>query len=390
MDVIDLFREPDTRDELGIGHVRDAFSDLLFPGTSTIQTRAGYFLFLPWIYLDLERLQVPSSDIADRARREEVRLINALAESADPDGTIGIEARASLKRLPSSVYWNGLRTWGILLFPGSRGQYHRSLDAFYRAGESRRSMDLDEDEPRGLRNWHAGLPRPPDQFPRTASFALRGIDAAYLQERILSRAPGTLLAHLVLGPRFEKVHLPWFLSHLNRLPDRVQSQLAHARNFSEVIEGAPFLYNLMLAQKAERPELEGDYRQKLEEWASAIVSRSHQLARWNRPEFWEIVNPRGVNIPHPTRRFVDRWLDLALIDPGPEGISKSKSARRLIEEREHHLKRGRARLTDRRALELWNGKAGIGRLDYRWSSVVQDVVLDILEGLDRRGGAHTA
>ena len=40
MDVIDLFGEDETRDELGLGTIRDGFADLLFPGTSTIQTRA--------------------------------------------------------------------------------------------------------------------------------------------------------------------------------------------------------------------------------------------------------------------------------------------------------------------------------------------------------------
>jgi hypothetical protein len=50
LDVVDLFREHDTRDELGIGSVRDAFADLLFPGTSTIMTRARYFLLVPWMY----------------------------------------------------------------------------------------------------------------------------------------------------------------------------------------------------------------------------------------------------------------------------------------------------------------------------------------------------
>jgi hypothetical protein len=39
-EVIALFSEKDTRDELGIGGSRDAFADLLFPATSTIQTRA--------------------------------------------------------------------------------------------------------------------------------------------------------------------------------------------------------------------------------------------------------------------------------------------------------------------------------------------------------------
>src|SRR3712207_8105184 len=50
LDVIHLFDEKTTRDELGIGVVRDAFADMFFPGTSTIQTRARYFLFIPWIY----------------------------------------------------------------------------------------------------------------------------------------------------------------------------------------------------------------------------------------------------------------------------------------------------------------------------------------------------
>ncbi len=42
MEVIDLFGEDDTRDELGLGTIRDGFADLLFPGTSTIQTRAVF------------------------------------------------------------------------------------------------------------------------------------------------------------------------------------------------------------------------------------------------------------------------------------------------------------------------------------------------------------
>lgn len=46
-EVIALFAEPGTVDELGIGVVRDAFSDLLFPGLSTVQTRIRYFLFVP-------------------------------------------------------------------------------------------------------------------------------------------------------------------------------------------------------------------------------------------------------------------------------------------------------------------------------------------------------
>lgn len=130
--VVQLFREQDTRDELGIGTIRDAFADYFFPGTSTIQTRVRYMLFVPWIYLDLERRQTPSDQIARRARQAEVKLIYALLDSEGQNkGVIGQDAKERLQRLPSSVYWSGLGSWGIRLFPGSRAEYHRSLDTFF-------------------------------------------------------------------------------------------------------------------------------------------------------------------------------------------------------------------------------------------------------------------
>src|SRR4029453_8528067 len=132
-EVIELFRERDTVDELGIGSVRDAFSNLLFPGTSVLHSRARYHLFIPWIYLELERRHVSSADIAARARGDEIRLIGALIEGGEGDGggVIGVAARDRLKQLPSYAYWNGLEILGIRLFPGSIDQYHRSLHGYY-------------------------------------------------------------------------------------------------------------------------------------------------------------------------------------------------------------------------------------------------------------------
>lgn len=56
--LMDLFREQDSRDELGLGAIRDSIADHLFPGTSTIQTRLRYVLFIPWVLRSLpSRLQ---------------------------------------------------------------------------------------------------------------------------------------------------------------------------------------------------------------------------------------------------------------------------------------------------------------------------------------------
>ena len=49
LDVINLLSEQGAVDELGIGIVRDAFANYFFPGTSTIQTRAKYFLIVPYV-----------------------------------------------------------------------------------------------------------------------------------------------------------------------------------------------------------------------------------------------------------------------------------------------------------------------------------------------------
>ena len=89
LDVVDLFREHDTRDELGVGSVRDAFADMLFPGTSTIMTRARYFLLVPWTYRRLEKQRVGSAEIAAKARRAELSLIQPIEDSEDNDGNIG-------------------------------------------------------------------------------------------------------------------------------------------------------------------------------------------------------------------------------------------------------------------------------------------------------------
>ena len=69
--------EPGTLDALGLGSVRDAFSSILSPGTSTIQTRLRYFIFLPWIFQTLESERVSPAKFASRLRTERRALLTA-------------------------------------------------------------------------------------------------------------------------------------------------------------------------------------------------------------------------------------------------------------------------------------------------------------------------
>ena len=164
LEAIDLFREKDTRDELGIAGIRDAFSDMLFPGTGSLQTRARYFFFVPWMYQGFEASHVSSAEVARKGRAFEIGLIDQLADSTHPAGTIGIQARSSLQRIPSSIYWNGLKLLRICRFPGSQAEYQRNLDRRRVASATVRRNDDGEVVGGVARAWDGGIPPAPARF----------------------------------------------------------------------------------------------------------------------------------------------------------------------------------------------------------------------------------
>lgn len=383
MELIDRFAEQDTRDELGIGGVRDSLAEQLFPGVSVVQTRAQYLLFVPWMYRELERAGTPASDSTRRARRAEIALINALAAAPENTGTIGIQARDALKRLPSNVYWQALGRYGIRLFPGRQDLYHRSFDLFHTRTERHRTLGrerADETADAPPANWHPQLPSPPDDFPAPADFLLRPQDADYLRERIMATAPGTLLAFLVdHGRATERTAFPWEHPQVGELPDRLRDLLTHARCFSEVMHGAALLYNLILAEEATRAEAE-EYRERLKTWAETILERSGDLGVWDRDNFWQRVSSGPTRITPQARAFANRWLDIALAPGGVAGVADAAPVRDLIRARERELKGPLARLGNLRAQERWNGASGASQLSYRWNTA-QTLVTDILTGL---------
>ena len=58
-------------------------------------------------------------------------IYSLMSGSRSHDGIIGQKSREELKRTPSTIYWNGLRRWGILskYFTGTLNDYGRQLGA---------------------------------------------------------------------------------------------------------------------------------------------------------------------------------------------------------------------------------------------------------------------
>jgi hypothetical protein len=175
--ILALFREREFRDEPGLGATRDSFTDQLFPGTRTIQTQLRYVLFIPWMYMGLEDQGVPGSQIAAKARKFEIDMINPLLAQEDRAGVFGRVAKDRLKKLPSSVYWAALGSWGIRRFAGSQEGYYGALDRIYRQ-RVQAGRPEDRDLESGPSTWDRKIVQAPAGFPASPSTKLTPGEAA--------------------------------------------------------------------------------------------------------------------------------------------------------------------------------------------------------------------
>lgn len=380
-----MFRERDARDELGIGVIRDLVADELFPGTSTIQTRLRYMLFVPWIYQKLEQKHCDKQTFAEEARRWEVAIVKALIASGDDTaGVFGKRAGGGLKRLPSSVYWAGLGMWQIRRFQGSQDQYHSAIENIYslrstrkRSEESarRRGEGLDAIQEDAAITWHPKLPEAPPGFPDQAGIHLLRDEAQFIQDQIVTTHPKSLLAHVILLP-LPAVAFPWEHPELARFAAEHRELLHHARLLSDIAYGAAILYNLMLAEVQGSKELEEARRSNAADWLEGLDFAA--LRQWSLGWVGPLAYAHEQVVSQPTLDFCAKWL--GLVCSQGDSIFDDPAARGLIRAREIHLKPGRSRFTNPRALDQWRGAAGLFRLNYRWPTVTQ-FASDLQHGL---------
>jgi hypothetical protein len=384
LEIIDLFRDKGTLDELGFGSIRDAFSDYFFPGITTIQTRARYFLFVPWIHIRIEREHDSYALFESRARADQARLVNALLRGGEGEaqGVIGIQAGERLQRTPADVYWGGLRRLGIWRFRGSLAQYYSSSRSRARIPVPFRSDDgelVDRPESSG---WDPELPLAPNDLLEQTTLSLTAVEADYLADRIRLAAPGSLLSIYVNDEsHLQNIDAPWLHPQLSQLPSPLRAELDQAHSFSVISYGATLLYNIMLSEKANQaglPSAAGmeDLLDQMNGWAASIETR-RSLYKWKLSDLWGTVLGKGHQISHPTRLFVETIV--SAVQPDPAQLLRNERARRAIELRERTLKGGLARLSNRHALERLAGPVGLARQTYRWPQV-RRILTDIRDG----------
>lgn len=376
-EIVGLFSQSDSRDELGIGQIRDALSDTLFPGTSVLITRARYLLFVPWCFQKAAESDKPGADA--RRDRYERDLIETLRKEPSREGLIGVDAGRSLKTLPSATYWNSIRRWNVL---GDRAITW--AEALSPATAPREEEDCDA----ALSAWSASMPKAPADFPAEApgGFDLSADEADWLVGRILTSCDGTLLAHLAEHRPSADAPFPWADPASVSAPPEVRIALEHARVFSLYVHGAALLYNLLLAEKYvdegfdRLDDLTDRYREALREWEAERDAGGSALERWSFDAFRAFIQQRNATVSPRTWAFLRSWSKIAA--PGRTDIADSHDARQFVADREREHKRSQSRLRNRSLLGSWSGAAGSGALAFRWGAV-RRILLDIHDGLER-------
>lgn len=368
-DLLGLFNQPGSRDEMGLGTIRDAFSNLLFPGTNTAQTRLRFSLIVPWVYRALERERIPRGDFWRLGRERELDVLEHLWATTE-GGVYGRRSRRRLKGLPSWYFGLG-DAWGLRMRAAGSGN--------------------------GAPTWHAGLPKPPRGFPKLDTLSLTSPEAEYLQDRVAQSLPQSLLAHLFRQVRAKNAGeadgcgFVWEHPGYADFAPEHKEQVEHARLFSEVMYGAPVLYNLLLARRVhtgtrglERPTSDDKavhYEGQLAKWSRGLDRSA--LAAWSVDDFWATV-ARSARINHGTRVFVSEWMTLVktgVLDVQEHGAPADDSeAATLVRRREKALKGVRSRFRNEKMLAEWGGGSGMGRMDYRWP-VVRRFLRELGEGL---------
>ena len=378
-EIFKLILQPESRDELGLGRIRDALSDTLFPGTSFLLTRARYLLFVPWLYREGARRGHGGPKLTQWVEWHERQLIGALHRGGGHRGLVGRNVGAAVRILPSSIYWNTLRRFGILRREGTEGQV---------AGLRQISRPQDEaTEFLGHSDavWAPSIPSPPDDFFSLSScnFTLTHDEATWLRERIVDAVPDSLLQFLAMQGKSlsDSNAYAWEDPEAVEAEGAVREALDEARRFSVTMHGAALLYNLLLAERAKELGLarhEGrrdEYRNRLDEWQKDF--QEINAGAWDLNGLWALVAAQGRPAAPPTRAFVSEWVDLARESGGR--LADDDKARELIRMREHRQKRGQARLSNKRLMEQWGGASGSGRLDFRWP-VVRRILNEIVDG----------
>ena len=378
LDVMNLLQEQGAVDEIGIGLVRDAFANLFFPGTSTVQTVAKYFLIVPYVLKEATegRYGNDLNKILRKIDLEEKECgIRLMQNCPGEEGIIGrrVLPKNWVARKPSNIYWNGIRTYGIctqditipeLLKASIILQAQKKTSALGNKGDD--ATDSERDDVDAGRDVATQLFSVPDDYYgdwRTdLSIHLTATEAAFLRKMIETSVSASLLGYL-LRNSIDVTKYDSFEAIYEDLGAAVPAELARtmklACDFNRLVYTARVRYNYILSA--------GQNEAAVAEWAYIEENMQHMMSV-DVDDVLQTLHITNFRL----RRFLTSFKTALL-------IGDLDAADKALIDREVEIKtRSRAKLCKRDdyANDTWIG----GRyLDYRFSSAKR-IITDIYRG----------
>lgn len=369
-----LLEKPAALDELGIGVIRDAYADILFPGISTLQTRAKYFVLIPYIFAWAEKEKFKhGADVLPWVHRQEVSLAPVLMQnSKDKGGILGARGRP-VKVKPSAIYWNGMRTFEIIR--DERLSISNVCNIIYgkstrrnllniKTEASRKDYEGFDDETAANENLPLFSAIAPDyNVIETGAIELTPNEAEFLHQKITTakKSRESLLAFMLrekrLFPSFEEIDE-------TMLPAELRGYVRLAKDFADFVYGAHLRYNVIFSKAS--GEEDSDMATRYLEWKETFDFKSLSLAA-------VLAN---VKCNAQTTAFLKRFYEAAQ-------KRKPDAPDNLIIQREKDIKHDRAKLGKPQEYR-YNPQRPVhtNKLNYRYdtaSTIIGDII-NTMEG----------
>lgn len=377
LSVLDLLSEAGTLDELGIAPIRDGYANIFFPGTSTIQTRAKYFLIVPYALKDMEfnNETNPNRILKDFDEVEKKCGKRFLANNSNTDGIIGSRSLGQgkwVKRTPADIYWAGLRNYGI--FTGgtlSLSEYIRAICALKNQkatlaklgnrndAEEDDGDDKDAGELFRMQFWH--IPTYNPDWEETLNIKLSEDEGRFLKRQIIMSYPDSMMAYILKNNITEILEARNFASLeslIHLFPKEIQTDYIMAKKFSNFLYVLRTIYNIIVS--------DGENIDANSEWDTLKPSLD-RLADLNLEELLKRLQLFGnVFLCNFLRKEKTLMMDCNLEEMKNE-----------IRRRERELKQNRAKTMHPGEFDpnIWYGG---GELDYRFNNA-KVIMKDIFE-----------
>jgi hypothetical protein len=382
-----------TLDELGFGIIRDAFADVFFPATSTIMTRARYFILVPSIYLTVFK----QGEFRDKAMRKCERMEVALRKQMIDNNALERARQMEVKRYPASVYWAGLRRLGIVNhYIGSQASYFEATQDAIQAGGTFNDDDHNAMEPENsaelwdaefVRLFDANLipkPNASGQFDSAIDFQMTKVESRYLRERFLEAETGSVVSNVFRYNTFEPADYPWLWDY----PESIRSEIYHAQHFSMLAKIATLLYYRLLEAKRTAGGRNGcgiDLTKSIDDWWTHC---REQILEWDIDQFLSWIENQKLARGSDRSFFSTLHRTIRELPSSKDLIAETEA---LIVVREKDKRPNKRRLVPGRFQNEWKlPTQRIGffsdpkhlpyLLDFR-SGIASQIIGDIFEGL---------